>query len=94
MNERKLFTPEEIKEAFERYEDMTRPWILFGAPEDIKLVKEYCPEYYQYFTFKETDQLEPGKLICCKKEDLKIESYIQRDPRYNYLEIIKNMQQE
>lgn len=94
MNTRKLLTPEEIKEAFERYEDIMRPLILFGAPEDIKLVKEYCPEYSQYFTFKETDQLEPGKLICCKKEDLKIESYIQSDPRYNYPEIIKNMQQE
>lgn len=70
MKTRKLLTPEEIKEAFERYEDMTRPLILFGSPEDIKLVKEYCPEYSQYFTFKETDQLEPGKLICCKKGEL------------------------
>lgn len=63
MNARKLLTPEEIKEAIERYEDMLRPWIVFGSPEDIKLVKEYCPEYSQYFTFQETDQLESGKLI-------------------------------
>lgn len=63
-------TLEDIKKTLHKLDLLKRPWIVFAHPSDAKAIKEALPRIEEEVVIEETENVEQGKAVAVKREEI------------------------